>query len=477
MALCLVASAQAQVALNLTLDETITLAKTESPAARIARADFDQARWRFRSFRAEYLPRFSLEGNAPGLFRAVSDVLQDDGTIRYREQSRTQSSMDLRVYQQIPQTGGRLFLSSGLGYVRQFGEFGFGEWQSEPMIIGLQQPLFQFNNMRWQRRVAPMQYEIADKGYVEAMENVAVDVTGLFFDVYLAEMNIDIADFNLAVNDTIYTLAQGRYEIGRIAEDELLQTELALLNAQTALQAANTAYDRATQELKTALGLSQSTPLDVIPPNTVPDVQVDPEKAVEEALENRSAFLALDLQELQAEREVALQRRENSFSANMNASFGLNQRAASIDNAYIDPRSQQVFSIGFDVPLYQWGRNKADLQAALAAQLETAETTALQRQALEQNIYFEALSFSRQAAQVAIAAKADTVATRRFDVARNRYGIGSIDITELFNAQQAKDSARRAYIQELRSFWVSYFQLRRLTLYDFATGERLFVEE
>ncbi|MEM6647605.1 MAG: TolC family protein, partial [Bacteroidota bacterium] len=61
--------------------------------------------------------------------------------------------------------------------------------------------------------------------------------------------------------------------------------------------------------------------------------------------------------------------------------------------------------------------------------------------------------------------------------ARNRYSIGSIDITELFNAQQAKDSARRAYIQELRSFWVSYFQLRRLTLYDFATGQRLFVEE
>ena len=51
-------------------------------------------------------------------------------------------------------------------------------------------------------------------------------------------------------------------------------------------------------------------------------------------------------------------------------------------------------------------------------------------------------------------------------MARNRYSVGNISITDLFNAQREKDSARRSYIQTLRQFWTSYHRLRRLTLYD-----------
>ena len=34
-------------------------------------------------------------------------------------------------------------------------------------------------------------------------------------------------------------------------------------------------------------------------------------------------------------------------------------------------------------------------------------------------------------------------------------------------AQREKDDARRGYIQTLQQFWTAYFNLRRLTLYDF----------
>jgi outer membrane protein TolC len=56
-------------------------------------------------------------------------------------------------------------------------------------------------------------------------------------------------------------------------------------------------------------------------------------------------------------------------------------------------------------------------------------------------------------------------------VARNRYRVGNISITDLFRAQTEKDAARRSYIQALRAFWTSYYQLQRLTLHDFS-GDR-----
>jgi outer membrane protein TolC len=102
-----------------------------------------------------------------------------------------------------------------------------------------------------------------------------------------------------------------------------------------------------------------------------------------------------------------------------------------------------------------------------------AQNTALQQKELEQEVYFEALQLEQLQQQVLIAAKADTVAARRFEVAKNRYLIGKIDITELFNAQREKDTARRSYVQILQQFWVSYYTLRRLTLYDFVRNQSL----
>jgi len=61
-------------------------------------------------------------------------------------------------------------------------------------------------------------------------------------------------------------------------------------------------------------------------------------------------------------------------------------------------------------------------------------------------------------------------------VAKNRYLIGKTNITSLFTAQSEKDSARRQYHQTLKNYWIAYFNLRRLTLYDFARHQSLLEE-
>ena len=72
-----------------------------------------------------------------------------------------------------------------------------------------------------------------------------------------------------------------------------------------------------------------------------------------------------------------------------------------------------------------------------------------------------------------ISAKADTVAAKRFEVAKNRYVIGKIAISDLYIAQNEKDAAVLSYVQALRGYWTAYYHLRRVTLYDFATKQEL----
>ena len=95
----------------------------------------------------------------------------------------------------------------------------------------------------------------------------------------------------------------------------------------------------------------------------------------------------------------------------------------------------------------------------------------------EQDIITQVRKFELLRLQIEITKKSDAVAQERYMVAQNRYLIGKIDITNLGIALTEKDNAKRSYIQALKSFWTSYFNLRRLTLYDFATGKPLYEQE
>ena len=70
--------------------------------------------------------------------------------------------------------------------------------------------------------------------------------------------------------------------------------------------------------------------------------------------------------------------------------------------------------------------------------------------------------------QLFIAAKSDTVAQKRYEITQQRYLIGKVnDVLELNNAQIDSDRSQKEYSRTLQSYWINYFELRKLTLYDF----------
>ena len=72
--------------------------------------------------------------------------------------------------------------------------------------------------------------------------------------------------------------------------------------------------------------------------------------------------------------------------------------------------------------------------------METASL--LRTNSLEDEVHAQVMSLKLLQFQVGISAKADTMAQRRFEVSKDRYLIGKIDVTNLFLAQNEKDSAK-----------------------------------
>ena len=211
----------------------------------------------------------------------------------------------------------------------------------------------------------------------------------------------------------------------------------------------------------------------IVAPDSIPNVDADAELAVKEALRNSSVMEQGTLDDVQSKRLLSAAKLSNQFNASVRATFGFNQTASAFNEAYQSPLGRQALSVSVSLPMMQWGAGHADVEAAKADEQRTASNNKVRRDALVEDARFSALQLQQAQRNILISAKADTVAEKQFDVARNRYIIGKITNTDLYTAQTEKDAAVLAYVQALRSYWTAYYHLRRVTLYDFAKKQEM----
>jgi outer membrane protein TolC len=340
-------------------------------------------------------------------------------------------------------------------------------YHSTPFLISLTQDLLKPRTVLWDSRTQDLRGNLAERQYVESREDLAINTASAFFDYYAATVALRNATSNVAVNDTLYTLNKGRFEVGKIGENDLLQSELQLLRARASLDGAKLERDRSESALRRLINVQGADTLVVVPPQDIPTIDVDPDLAVSQALRNSSVSEQALLDSVVARRGVTEARLLNGFGATISAGYGVNQTSPLFGLAYAAPLPQQSLLVQVDMPIFQWGGGRADVQAARAEQARVSSSTRARREQTAEDARYAALQLTQSQRMLLIAAKADTVAQKRFEVAKNRYVIGKIGVSDLYIAQNEKDQALESYVQALRSFWANYYRLRRVTLFDF----------
>jgi outer membrane protein TolC len=467
-----------QAQTNFAIEDVIARAQSQSPASKQAETRKENRYWQYRFFRTNYNPQLRLNGNIP-YDNIVSQAPLADGTFVNTKINQLNSFVSLGLQQPIPWTNGQLSLNSSAGYFNNYNHDPSSlqpkeQWRGTVMNIQLDQPVFAFNPLRWDKLTEPLRFEESKRDYVEQMEFISRESVGRFFDVLESQINLQIAQFNLANNDTIYKIEQGRYNIGTTSQDKLLQVELQLLNSRKDVAQARLDTETRGLLLRSYIGLTAGEQLKLILPETIPQFEVSIEEAMQYARKNRAAYIAFERRRLEAAREVA-QAKGQRWQTNLSASYGLNNNGLIVSDIYQNPQQQQQFNLTLSVPIIDWGRNRSRVQTALANKKLNDYIIAQDEVIFEQEIMTQVGNFEMLRLQIEITKKSDEVAQQRYNVAQNRYLIGKIDITNLNIALTEKDTAKRSYIAALKSFWTSYYDLRRLTLYDFANKSLLYV--
>ena len=429
-------SAQNQT-MEMSLEQVVKIARLESPDARTARHSFRSAYWNYKYYRANYLPSLSLSSD-PNLNRAINKITMGDGSVKFVEQNLLNTDLTLNLSQNIPWTGGSLFLETSAQRMDLFSEHKYS-WQTSPVMIGYRQSLFGYNSLKWDKRIEPVRYQEAKKSYVETLELVSANAINKFFALATAQSNYDIASFNYANADTLYRYAQGRYNIGTITENEMLQLELNRLTEETNRMNARIEMDNC----------------------------VNLDEALALAYENSPDIQTMKRRKLESESAVARARANAGLKADIYLRFGLTQTAEKLPDAYRNLLDQQYVSLSIALPILDWGRGKGQVRVARSNRDLVYTQVEQNRTDFELNVRKLVKQFNLQTQRVRIAARTDETAQRRNEVARKLYILGKSTILDLNASIAEKDSARRNYVSALYNYWSLYYTLRSMTLYDF----------
>ena len=465
----------------LTLEEVLELAQNQSLDAIRTRNTFLASYWQYRTYKANYLPSLTLSGELPNFDRRLTPFDTKDtttGTL-IREYVPTFSnsiSGVLAINQNLP-TGGRVSLFSSLTmqdrYENNFSEHLSRNFLSNPIYISFYQSIFGVNEYKWDRKIEPLRYEEAKRSYLRQMEEVSIRAIRYFFDYAGAIQNLAIAEFNYANNDTLYKIARGRYNLGTIGENDLLQSELNFMDASSSLNEAQLGKESAENRLRSFLGFNELTTVEILIPTTVPHILLDLEKVLIWAKKHNPDLLAYQRQLLEAEKRVAEETAQTGFQANLNVTFGLDQTANTIGGAYKSPNDMETVRVSLEVPLLDWGRGKGRVRMARSNQAVVKNQVEQAYADFEQDVLLKVRQFNMQDAQFQIAAKSDTIAQKRYEVSKRRFLIDKITITDMNNAQMDRDRSQQNYINALRNYWNFYYTIRQLSLYDYINDKPL----
>ena len=470
------AASSASAQEEMTLGQAIYTARNQSVEALEAKQAFVSTYWAYRSYKASRLPSFYLYGDIMNFDRSLT-LLQnyEDGTFKYVSSNNLQNSLGLQVNQNITFTGGTLSVFTDLSRIDQFGQDRSLTWYSRPVTVSYYQPLFTYNQFKWDKLIEPKEYEKGKRQYLENMEGITINAVYAYHNLLLAKMNNEISRSNFDNSSRMLRVAKERLLLGNVTRAEYLQLELRMLNDSISINETDVAVREAQMMLNSLLGYDESFVIEPVLEEELPDIRMDYDLVMEKSLSNSTFSLNNELSLLNAESSVAA-KASRGFSFALNARFGMSQTGPELPQAYKDLLDQETVGITFSIPIFDWGMGKGKVQRAKAAQ-EVVKAQVQQSENDFRRQMFTAVSqFNNQRQQCMVSQKAMEVAKERYDLTMHRFKEGNATVTDLNMAQTENDSAMRQYISDLSNFWTFYYTLRQHTLYDFIAGHDLEID-
>lgn len=459
-----------------TLQEMVFMALANSPYSKNVKNQRENAYWRFRNFKTSFRPQLDLNGNLPDFYSTNTPVVQPDGSVIFRDVSLSKASLNLRLNQEIALTGTEIFAASDFMRIDNLNANTVA-YSGSPFMVGFNQTIFGYNNKKWTKKIEPLIWNESQKRYTEELEGISLTVSGLFFNLLSLQTEMELAESNLKNGRANQAIADVNIKLGKITPNDYKRVALSVLNAKKALSRSRMGKRMAEFNLKSFIGFNENVDLKLTAPMEIPEMKVNINKALEQARNNRREPESIKRKMLQAEQNLKQAKRSNGLRANLTGMYGLTNTSDKPSDLLEKPEVQKMIRLSLNIPILDWGRSASKVKMAESNNELVKYEVGQGLQQFEREVIVQAEEFSLLYEQIETAREADEVAEDSYRIALQQYQNGKLSITDLNIALQEREQSKRDFIDSLHSFWKAYFNIRKLTLYDFENDRMIYEKE
>lgn len=460
----------------LTIEKALQIAETGSPDLQRSRLNLLRFSKSLEAQRAALKSRFSLDVTPVSYNRTRRF---DQRFSEWYTNENFQSNALLSVVQPILFTDGTISLTNEFGWQSSYSDVADNESQVffNNLYLNVNQPLFTYNRQKLELKELELSFENANISYAMQRLNLERNVTQFFYNVYMSQMNLNIAHEELKNTENSFNIIQNKVDAGLAAREELYQAELNLATAKSSLQNAEVSYENAKDQLKLYLGMDLYEDFSILANVAANPVPVELETAIESGLASRMELRQREIDIETSQFDLIRTRSLNEFRGDINLRLGISGDHRNLDQIYDAPTNSPSVAVNFSIPLFDWGEKKARIAAQEAAfETQKLNFTDEQNQIII-GIRQAFRNIQNQLNQIQIAEQSQNNAQLTYEINLERYENGDLTGMDL-NLYQTQLSERKiAYAQALINYKIELLNLKIQSLYDFENNEPIIPQD
>ena len=152
---------------TITLAEAISIAQKKSPDYKTTLNKNQSFFWRFKNYKARFLPQLKLSATLPEFSKATKRITNDDGEDIFTNQNQLRLDGGLSISQNVSLTGGTFSVFTNFQRIEIFGDNQNTYYSIIPFSLGYQQNSLFYNAFKWDKKIEPLIFEESKREYIE----------------------------------------------------------------------------------------------------------------------------------------------------------------------------------------------------------------------------------------------------------------------------------------------------------------------
>jgi len=461
----------------LTLEQAMSIAEKNSPAIQSSLFNLERTTQSLYAQRAALKSNFSLTVN-PVIYS--NSVQLDNRTSSWYTNNKFSTGGTFTVSQPVLATDGVIALTNNFNWNSNTSSVtGAPDTKAyyNNLSLSLIQPLFTYNRTKVSIKTLELNNENAMLNY--AIQRLALEksVAQYFYNVYLAQMSLTIRQDELDNSQKSYDIIKNKVDAGLSALGELYQAEVSLASAKSGVESARVSLDNAKDILKQFIGMDIFEDMTVMADIVVTPVAVDEKKALEHGLASRMEIRQRNISVETSLFDMLSVKALNEFRGDMRLSFGYTGQNEILADLYKEPTKSPAVSLGFNIPLYDWGEKKARIRAQEAVINTQKLGVTNQETQIKVDIRQSIRNVGNLKNQIAIALVTQKNSQLTYDINLERYKNGDLTSLDLNLYQQQLSNSKMSYAQSMINYKIELLNLKIQSLYDFAINEPVIPEK